>query len=174
MKKIILTYKMQSFTLIYVEKLCKRIRQKFHLSIKSELLKCLASLLRRLHNTSAEFVIQTNKAFIFDLKLVTVTPLHNTSVEFVDQTNEAFIFDLKLVTVTPIHNTSAEFVEQTNKAFIFDLKLVTITPLHNTSAEFVDQTNKAFIFDLKLVTVTPLAWCCFLLSLELQAYQCLI
>ena len=65
---------MQSFTLIYVEKSVKRIGQKFHLSIKSELLKRLASLLRRLHTTCVEFVDQTNKAFIFGLKLVTVTP----------------------------------------------------------------------------------------------------
>ena len=46
--------------------------------------------------------------------------------------------------------------------------------LHNTGAEFVDQKNKTFIFDLKLVTVTPFAWCCFLLPLEFQTYQCLI
>ena len=65
---------MQSLTLTYSEKLGKRSGQKFHLSIKSELLKRLASLLRQLHNTGAEFVDQTNKAFIFDFKLVTVTP----------------------------------------------------------------------------------------------------
>ena len=58
---------------MYEEKLGKRIGQKFHLSIKSELLKRLTSLLRRLDNTGAEFVDQTNKAFISDLKLVTVT-----------------------------------------------------------------------------------------------------
>ena len=62
---------MQSLTLIYVEKLGKRIGQKLHLSIKSELLKLLACLRRRLHNIGAEFVDQTNKAFIFDFKLVT-------------------------------------------------------------------------------------------------------
>ena len=73
-KQIILIYLMQSLTLIYGEKLGKRMGQKFHLSIKSELLKRFASLLRRLHNTGAEFVDKTNTAFIFDLKLVTVTP----------------------------------------------------------------------------------------------------
>ena len=64
---------MQSLTLISAEKFGKRIGQKFHLSIKSELLKRLASFLRRLHNKGAEFVDQTNKTFIFDLKLVTIT-----------------------------------------------------------------------------------------------------
>ena len=58
---------MQSLTLIYGEKLGKRIGQKFHLPIKSELLKRLTSLLRRLHNTGAEIVDQTNEAFICDL-----------------------------------------------------------------------------------------------------------
>ena len=53
---------MQSLTLIYGEKLGKRIGQKFHLPIKSELLKRWTSLLRRLHNTGAELVNQTNKA----------------------------------------------------------------------------------------------------------------
>ena len=64
---------MQSFTLIFVEKSGKRIGQKLQLSIKAELLDRLVSLLRRLHNTNAEFVDETNKAFIFDFKLATVT-----------------------------------------------------------------------------------------------------
>ena len=46
---------MQSFTLIYTEKSVKESEKK-HLSIKSELLIRLASLLRRLHNACAEFV----------------------------------------------------------------------------------------------------------------------
>ena len=65
---------MQLLTLLYGEKLGKRILQKFHLPIKSELLKRLTFLLRHLHNTGAEFVDQTNKAFICDLKHGTVTP----------------------------------------------------------------------------------------------------
>ena len=63
---------MQSFTLIYVEKSDKRIGQKFHLSIKSVLLKRLAPLLWRLHNTCAEFVDQTNKVFILGLTVTGV------------------------------------------------------------------------------------------------------
>ena len=59
---------MQSLTLIHGEKLGKGIGQKFHLPIKSELLKRLTSHLRRLYDTSAEFVDQTNKASICDLK----------------------------------------------------------------------------------------------------------
>ena len=72
-KQIILIYIMQSLTLIYGENLGKRIGQKIHLPIRSVLLKCLTSLLRRLHNTGAEFVDRTNKAFICDLKHGTVT-----------------------------------------------------------------------------------------------------
>ena len=73
-KQIIPIHIVQSLTLIYGEKLGKRIGQKLNLPTKSELLKCLTSLLRRLHNTGAEFVDQTNKAFICNLQHGTIAP----------------------------------------------------------------------------------------------------